>query len=170
MEFGTGEPHAMTQEDQEKVMELLDYAPWATWGGAPNSVPASELRKAVKPNSDAMTKAQECLDASKATIIQVENLFKQIQKESIMTSPEAGSIPSIIKSAMKAANEFDKDHMKPIAAAIYDIDGTNQVTVKDVKEMLHSAAKDMAGLTTSFMEAKALVHKFKNESRKKQRE
>ena len=30
--FGGGEPHAMTLEDKEKMLELLDYAPWANLG------------------------------------------------------------------------------------------------------------------------------------------
>ena len=41
MQFGTGEPHAMTEEEKEKMMELLDYAPWATWGATPNNIPVT---------------------------------------------------------------------------------------------------------------------------------
>ena len=84
-----------------------------------------------------------------------------------MTSPEAGSIPSIMKTAMKAANEMEKDHMQPMADLIYDIDGTNKVTVKDVKEMLNSAAKALNPLQQYLHEAKAFVQKFKNKDKEK---
>ena len=110
-----------------------------------------------------MHKAQECVDASKAVCISVQNFFKQIQKEVILTSPEAGSIPSIMKTAMKAANEMEKDHMQPMAAFIYDTDGTNKATVKDVKEMLSSAAKALTHLQQYLRAAKAMVQKFKKE-------
>ena len=67
-----------------------------------------------------------------------------------------------MKTAMKAANEMEKDHMQPLAALIYDTEGTNKVTVKDVKEMLNSAAKALAPLQQYLVEAKALVQKFKH--------
>jgi hypothetical protein len=164
IKFGGGEPRAMTLEDKEKMMELLDDAPWAKWGTT--NIPVAELKHVVKANSDAMHRAQECLDASKAVCIAVQNFFKQIQKEGILTSPEAGSIPSIMKTAVKAANEMEKDHMQPMAALIYDTDGTNKATVKDVKEMLNSAAKALTPLSQHLQEAKALVQKFKNKEKK----
>ena len=160
LKFGGGEPHAMTLEDKEKMIELLDYAPWAKWGVAPNNIPVPDLKKVVKPNHDAMHKAQECLDACKAVCISVQSYYKQIQSEGILTSAEAGSIPSIMKTAIKAASAMDKDHMQPIASVIYDPDGTNKATVKDVKEMLHSAAKALSPLQQYLLETKALVQKF----------
>ena len=84
-----------------------------------------------------------------------------------MTSPEAGSIPSIMQTAMQAANEMEKGHMQPMAALIYDIDGTNKVTVKDVKEMLNSAAKDLKTLQQYLHAAKVVVQKFENEDKEK---
>ena len=150
----------MTLEDKEKMMELLDYAPWAKWSTTQNSTPVAELKNVVKPNSDAMHKAQECLDASKAVCISVQNFYKQIQKDGILASPEAGSIPSIMKTAMQAANQMEKDHMQPMAALIYDTDGTNKATVKDVKEMLNAAAKALTPLQQYLQEAKALVQQF----------
>ena len=57
--------------------------------------------------------------------------------------------------------------MQPMAALIYDIDGTNKVTVKDVKEMLNSAAKALTPLQQYMHEAKALVQKFKNKDKEK---
>ena len=140
------------------------------WGATPNNIPVAELKNVVKPNSDAMHKAQECLDASKAVCISVQNFFKQIQQEGILTSPEAGSIPSIMKTAMKAANEMEKDHMQPMAALIYDTDGTNKATVKDVKEMLNSAAMALITLRQYLNEAKALVQTFKLAMKKKEEE
>ena len=83
-----------------------------------------------------------------------------------MKNPEAGSIPSIMKTATKAVNAMDKDHMQPIAALIYDTDGTKKVTVNDVKEMLNSAAKALSPLQQHVEDAKALVQKFKNRGKK----
>ena len=113
-----------------------------------------------------MKKAQECLDASKAVCNSVQNFFKQIQQEGILTSPLAGSIPSIMKSALKEAKQMEKDHMEPMAALIYDADGKCQLTVKEVKEMLGSAAKALHPLKQHLEEAKALVQKYKNNQRK----
>ena len=115
-----------------------------------------------------MTKAQECLDASKAVCISVQNFFKQIQREGILTSPEAGSIPSIMKTAMQAANEMDRDHMQPMAALIYDTDGTHKASVKDVIQMIRDAAKDLAKLQQYLQEAKALVQQYRREEAKKE--
>ena len=44
LQFGTGEPHAMTEEEKEKMMELLDYVPWATLGATPNNIPVTEQK------------------------------------------------------------------------------------------------------------------------------
>ena len=165
-QFG-GEPHAMSLEDKEKMMELLDYAPWAKWSTTQDSTPVAELKNVVKPGSDAMHKAQECLDASKAVCTSVQNFYKQIQKEGILASPEAGSIPSIMSSAMKAVKQMEKDHMQTMSGLLYDLDGTKQVTVKDVKEMLNAAAKALTPLQQYLVEAKALVQKFKNKDNKK---
>ena len=166
LKFGGGEPHAMTLEDKEKMMELLDYAPWANWGATPNNIPVAELKNVVKPDSDAMHKAQECLDASKAVCISVQNFYKQIQSEGILASPEAGSIPSIMSNAINAVKQMEKDHIQPMAEFIYDPDGTKKVTVKDVKEMLHSAAQALTPLQQYLQESKALVQKFKTKGKK----
>ena len=126
----------------------------------------AELKNVVKPGSDAMHKAQECLDASKAVCVSVQNFYKQIQKDGILASPEAGSIPSIMSSAMKAVKQMEKDHMQTMAELIYDPDGTKKVTVKDVKEMPNSAAKALSPVHQHLEEAKALVQKFKNKGKK----
>ena len=76
----------MTLEDKDKMMELLDFAPWAKWGVTNNNVPVAELKKVAKPDSHAMHQAQECLAASKAVCISVQIFFKQLQKEGIMDS------------------------------------------------------------------------------------
>ena len=109
-----------------------------------------------------MHKAQECLDASKAVCVSVQNFYKQIQKDGILASPEAGSIPSIMSSAMKAVKQMENSHMQTMAELIYDPDGTQKVTVKDVKELLSSAAKALTPLQQYLVEAKALVQKFKH--------
>ena len=67
---------------------------------------------------------------------------------------------------MKAANELEKDHMQKMAELIYDPDGKNTVTVKDVKEMLNYTAKALTPLQQYLQEAKALVQKFKNKEEK----
>ena len=167
IKFGGGEPHAMTLQDKEKMMELLDYAPWVEWGATPNNIPVADMKKVVKPNSDAMNRAHECMDASKAVCIQVQNFFKQLQKEGILTSPEAGSIPSIMKIAMQAAKDMENGHLQTLAELIYDSDGTNKATVKDVKEMLTAAARDLTPLQQKLQEAKALVQKFNAAEKKK---
>ena len=51
-----------------------------------------------------------------------------------------------MKTAMKAANAMEQGHIQPMAALIYDTDGTNKVIVKDAKEMLISAAKALTPL------------------------
>ena len=156
----------MSMDDKDKMLELLDYAPWAKWGATPNNIPVAELKNVVKPDSGAMHKAQECLDASKAVCTSVQNFYKQIQKEGILASPEAGSIPSIMSSAMKAVKQMEKDNIETMAELIYDPDGANRVTVKDVKEMLNATAKDLIPLKQYLEEAKALVSKFKTKEKK----
>ena len=52
--------------------------------------------------------------------------------------------------------------MQTMAELIYDPDGTQKVTVKDVKELLNSAAKALTPLQQYLVEAKALVQKFKH--------
>ena len=167
MTFGGGEPQAMTLDDKDKMMELLDYAPWANWVATQENVPEHELKKVVKPDSDPMHKAQECLDACKAVCFSTQGLFKQLQKEGVLTSPEAGSIPSMMKKAINAATQMEKDHMQPIAELIYDTDGTNNITVKSMRNQLYSAAQALTLLKQHLDESKALVQKFKAKDKKK---
>ena len=69
-------------------------------------------------------------------------------------------------TAMKTTKEIEVAHMQPMTALIYDTDGTNTVTVKDVREMLNSAAKALTPLQQYLQEAKALVQKFKTKEKK----
>ena len=163
-----GEPHAMTMEDNDKILELLEYAPWAIWGTTANNVPVVELKNVAKPDSHAMHKAQECLAGIKQVCINVQSFFKELKREGILTRSGTGSIPSIMKTAMKAATEMEKDHMTPIAALIYDTEGTNKASVKDVKEMIRDAARDLAKLQQYLQEAKALVQQYRREEAKKE--
>ena len=80
MQFGTGEPHAMTEEEKEKMMELLDYAPWATWGATPNNIPVTELKNTVEPNSDAMQKSTRMLGCQQGSV--------HLSAEFVQTTPE----------------------------------------------------------------------------------
>ena len=163
-----GEQHMSTQ-DMQKFMEVMNWAPWAEWGVTPNNVPKAELKNVAKPGSDAMTKAHECLDASKAVCIAMKNVFKQAQKDGILAAPDAGSIPAIMATAMKKVKEMENDHMQPIAAIIYDTDGTCSASVKDVKEKLNAAALTVKTLTQHMNEVKALVQKHKSAASKKQK-
>ena len=72
-----------------------------------------------------------------------------------------------MRAAIKASKQMEADHIQPMAELIYDPDGTNQVIVKDVKEMLNAAAKALTPLQQYLVEAKALVQKFKTEDKKK---
>ena len=169
--FGKKDPSAMTIEDRDKMIELLDYAPWASWGVTPNNVPEPELRSVAKPDSDAMHRLQECMDGSKAVCMNVQNMFKELKKEGILASPEAGSIPSLMKAAMKDAKDMEHDHMQPIMQLIDDVtDGTNKATVKHVKEICHAAARALIPLKQHLNEAKALVQRFKMALKKKEEE
>ena len=168
MRFGGGDqPAAMSQEDFSRMMELLDFAPWAKWSGAEDSVPQATLKNVAKPGSDAIKKAQECLEAIKAVCINMKNFYQQCQSDGILTQPDVGSIPNIMKNAMKKAKELEKEYMEPLADVIYDPDGTHTATVSMLKEMLHAAAKDLAPLQQYYIEAKALVQKYKTGQKKK---
>ena len=161
-QFGGGGPQHMSQQDMHRFMELLNFAPWAEWGTTPNNIPKAELKNAATPGSDAMKKAQECLDASKAVCISMMNFYKQVQTEGILRLPGVGSIPTIMSTAMKKVKEMEKEHMQPIADVIYDPDGTCSASVQDVKDMLCAAAKTLQALTQYMNEAKALVSKYKS--------
>ena len=56
MQFGGGEPHAMTLEEKEKMMEFLNYAPWAKWGATPNNIPVAELKKKLSSQTQMQCK------------------------------------------------------------------------------------------------------------------
>ena len=97
----------------------------------------------------------------------MKNFDQQCQSDGILTQPDAGSIPSILKTALRTVKDLEKDHLEPIADIIFDPDGTHTVTVKEVKEMLTAAAKDLAPLQQYLIESKALVSKYKNGQKKK---
>ena len=115
-----------------------------------------------------MNKAQECLAGCKKVCIDVQHFFKDIQKEGLLTRPGVGSIPGIMRIAMKAIPGMERDHMQPIAALIYDTDGTNTASVKDVIQMIRDAAKDLAKLQQYLQGAKALVQQYRREEAKKE--
>ena len=157
----------MSQQDMHRFMELLNFAPWAEWGTTPDNIPKAELKNAATPGSDAMKKAQECLDASKAVCISMQNFYKQVQTEGILGMPGVGSIPAIMSNAMNKVKEMEQEHVQPLADVIYDTDGTCSVSVQDVKAMLCAAAKTLQALTQYMNESKALVCKFKSSMKDK---
>ena len=69
-------PQQMTQQDMQKLLELLHFAPWADWAVTPNKIPKVQLKTAATPVSDAIQKAHECLDASKAVCLSMETFYK----------------------------------------------------------------------------------------------
>ena len=165
--YSTG-PQQMTQQDMQKLMELLNFAPWADWAVTPNNIPKVQLKTAATPDSDAIQKAHECLAASKAVCVSMQNFYNMVQSEGILTMQDTGSIPTIMSSAMKKVKEMETEHIQPIADVIYDHDGTSSTSVKDVKDMLGAAAKTLQSLTQYMREAKALVGKYKAALNKKQ--
>ena len=42
IKFGGGD---MTMQDKDKMMELLDFAPWVEWGATPNNIPLADMKK-----------------------------------------------------------------------------------------------------------------------------
>jgi hypothetical protein len=169
--WGKGEDHAMTNEDLQKLVEMCDWAPWAQWCTTPNSDPQmrAQLKNAATPNSEAIKKAQEGLDASKQLCQQVQNFYKQVKSEGILSRADAGSIPKLMTDAMRKLRELETHHVQTITAIVYDDECTNTQTVKDVKEVLHEAAKTVKQLRTLFEEAKALVTKYKIAAKKKEK-
>ena len=165
--YDTG-PQQMTQQDMQKLKEMLNFAPWADWAVTPNNIPKVQLKIAATPDSDAIQKAQECLDASKAVCVSMQNFYKMVQSEGILRMQDTGSIPAIMSTAMKKVKEMQTEHMQPIADVIYDHEGTCSSSVKDVKDMLGAAAKTLQSLTQYMSEAKALVGKYKAALNKKQ--
>ena len=166
--FGKKEGHAMGLEDRDKMIQLLDYAPWVQWSVTANTVPEAQLGNVAKPDSHAMNQLQQCMEACKAVCMNVQSMFKELNKEGVLSSPEAGSIPSLMKAAMQLAKDMESEHIQPMAAMLYDVtDGTKKATVKDVKETLHSAAMAVAPLRQHLNEAKVLVQKYKVALKKK---
>ena len=169
--IGKKDPSAMTIEDRDKMLELMDYAPWVQFGVTANSVPVSELRNTCKPDSDALNRLQEGMDGCKTVCTNVQGMYQGLQKDGTLDHPEAGSIPSIMKAAIKAAKDLENEHMHPMSALILDVtDGTKNVTVKDAKQTCFQAAMALTPLRTNLNEAKVLVAKFKMALKKKEQE
>ena len=165
--YSTG-PQEMNQQDPQRMMGLLNFAPWADWAVTPNNIPKAQLKNAAAPDSDAIQKAHECMNAGKAVCIQMQNFYNIVQSEGILRMGDAGSIPAIMSTAMKKVKEMETEHMQPIAGVIYDPDGTCSASVKDVKDMLGAAAKILQSLIQYMGEAKAVVGKRKAALNKKQ--
>ena len=138
------------------------------WAVTQNSVPKAQLKNAASPDSDAIKRAHECLDASKAVCTQMQNFYTQVQAEDILQMEGTGSIPSIMQTAMTKVKEMETEYLQDIANVIYYPDGTCPASVKDVKDMLGVAANALTSLTLYMSEANALVGKFKAAKAKKQ--
>ena len=158
--YSTG-PQAMTQDDMQKLLELLNYAPWANWAVSPNNVPKPQLKNMAGPESDAIKKAHECLAASQTVCAAMQNFYRMVQSESILRKQDTGSIPTIMSNAMRKMKDMENEHLQPIAELCYDPDGTSLTSVKDVRGMLSGAARALQSLTQYMNEAKALVQKYK---------
>ncbi len=130
----------------QKLLELLQYAPWVDWALVQN-VPKLQLNATCAPDSAALAKATECLEASKAVCISMEALYKGVQAQGILSLPDTGSIPVIMSTAMQKLKQMQTEHMQPIADIIYNHDGTCSTSVKEVKDMLGAAGKTWQSLT-----------------------
>ena len=144
----------------QKLLELLQYAPWVDWALVQN-VPKLQLNATCAPDSAALAKATECLEASKAVCISMEALYKGVQAQGILQKPDNGSIPAIMATAMQKVKQLQTEHMQPIQDIIYNHDGKT-ASVKEVKQMLAAAAQTLQALTQTMGEAKALVNKYKS--------
>ena len=166
-----GEKHNITDAEFDKFMGVLDFAAWATWSATPASSPQERaaLKNVASQDSDAMTKAQECMDASQQVCVQMKDFYKRTKSEGILTEKDAGSIPTIMSLAMSKMKEMENEHMQSIAQLIWYPDGSTQ-SVQDIKQMLGAAAKTLGQLKTHMNEAKALVTKFKIAQKKKEEE
>jgi hypothetical protein len=150
----------------QKLLELLQYAPWVDWALVQH-VPKLQLNATCAPDSAALAKATECLEASKAVCISMEALYKGVQAQGILQKPDNGSIPAIMATAMQKVKQLQTEHMQPIQDIIYNHDGKT-ASVKEVKQMLAAAAQTLQALTQTMGEAKALVNKYKSATGKKQ--
>jgi hypothetical protein len=157
--YTTG-PQLMTQQDAQKLLELMQYAPWVDWAVMQN-VPKAQLNATCAPDSAALEKATECLEASKAVCISMETLYKGVQAQGILMKPDAGIIPTIMATAMQKVKQLQTEHIQPIQDIIYSHDGKT-ASVKEVKQMLAAAAQTVQALTQTMGEAKALVNKYKS--------
>ena len=160
-------PQQITQQDMQKLLEILHFAPWVDWALVQNA-PKVELKAKCSQDPDAIQKAHECLDASKAVCLSMETFYKGVQSHGILSMQDTGSIPVVMSTAMKKVKEMQTEHIQPIADVIYDHEGTCPTSVKDVKDMLGAAAKTLQSLTQYMSEAKALVGKYKAALNKKQ--
>ena len=170
---GKGEKHNMTEAEFDKFVGVLEFAPWATWSTTPASSPQERkaLKNVASQDSDAMTKAQECMDASQSVCVQMKDFYTKTKSEGILTMKDAGSIPTIMQLAMSKMKEMENEHMQAIAKLIWYPDGQQQThSVQDIKQMLGAAAKTLGQLKTHMNEAKALVAKFKIAQKKKEEE
>jgi hypothetical protein len=161
-------PQQITQQDMQKLLGILHFAaPWVDWALVQNA-PKVELKAKCSQDPDAIQKAHECLDASKAVCLSMETFYKWVQAHGILSLPDTGSIPVIMSTAMQKLKQMQTEHMQPIADLIYNHDGTCSTSVKEVKDMLGAAAKTLQSLTLLQSEAKALVNKYKTAVGKKQ--
>ena len=146
-------------------MELFNHADWAHWSTSEH-IPAKELKNTASQNTNVMEHAEECLEASRAKCIAVQNFYKEIQADKeagniLKAGESAGSIPSLMSKAMKRVHELENVHCQKMAELIYDPDGTCKHSVKEVRQMLQAAGRCIAMLVQDFNEAKSLVAKFK---------
>ena len=161
--YTSGPQHAPVDQ---KLLEMLQYAPWVDWALVKN-VPKLQLNATCAPDSAALAKATECLEASNAVCLSMETLYKGVQAQGILRQPDNGSIPAIMATAMQKVKQLQTEHMQPIQDIIYNHDGKT-ASVKEVKQMLAAAAQTLQALTQTMGEAKALVNKYKSATGKKQ--
>ena len=133
------------------------------------------MKNTAQQNTNVMEHAEECLEASRAKCIAVQNFYKEIQADKeagniLKAGESAGSIPSLMSKAMQKVKDMETRHCQKIAGLIYDPDETCQASVKDVRQMLVAASSCMAGLAQAFNEAKSRVAKYKANLKKPERD
>lgn len=160
--FGGGNPKHMSQQDMQAMLQLLNFAPWAGWGAKPETEcnPAT-LKAPAKPDSEAMVKLQEGLDAMQAACNQMKTIFKDCRKQGMMTAEDCGSIPKLIQSAMGKVKPLEENHCQPVADLLYNTEGT-EVPVSNVKGMLMQAAPAMALLSQQMNEIQVLTQRYRS--------
>ena len=93
-----------------------------------------------------------------------EIVFTDARTNLIMTSPLAGSIPFLMKSAVAFGKDIEDLHMQKMSEIIFDT-YFKEVPVSDIKQIFAKAGPPMATLTQKVNELKFLIQKHNKASK-----